>query len=786
MMRFRETFGLAFFVLSFGMAQGADWGAINACARAHARIPIRPGEPGERPFWNGRSRMFLHPPAFDFKPVDGAISYRFALTREDDGTSVTWMAEHPWAGVPGDIWDSQSPGAVLLKVEGVDESGRVLGDTGERTFWRAACFRGPYAYANCSYGFSAKRCHWAVYSLPYVRAWETATEPPEGYDLYCYPAKILSAMIRSLVRCERDASVEKGAAFRIARKMADWMIAHSQPEGAPLAHFPPTYWGDRRNEAVRCRGLNMLSYPACAAEAYLELAEATGETRYREAAVAIARTYLRLQGEDGTWPLLVRESDGASVRANRLLPVGKLPDVLVRVGALTGEKAFGKAAERAFGYVLRGPCATWNWDAQFEDQDPKPPYENLQKGDAVRAAIALFARGRVAEGCEIIDWCEDQFVVWSDPLHHQRWREWRLPVALEQYNYYKPIDASIADMISGFTAAWKATGDRLYLEKARALADNLVCNQRRKGTFPTYFDGHDGSDWVNCMVWSALALETFDEAVREADRPPAPERLAIWPEGRMPSVQTNQTYAPYLEWYEPKVRRSKTVVISVSGGGYYGSGNDGFEVTPIRNYLLDKGVTVVAMRYRAPRPVGLQKHLTAWQDAQRAVRVVRREAVRRGLDPDRIGFTGCSAGGHLAVMAAVSSTVPSYPRIDDLDDTPCNVNFAIPVYPAYLLAPEAENGDVEGCDNLSAAFCPEFAFDAQTPPMCLIHGDEDGWSPMGSVRVYHKLRTMKIPAELHVMSGENHCFMEHPKAGTPAATWKDRVWEWMVKSGYSD
>jgi acetyl esterase/lipase len=257
--------------------------------------------------------------------------------------------------------------------------------------------------------------------------------------------------------------------------------------------------------------------------------------------------------------------------------------------------------------------------------------------------------------------------------------------------------------------------------------------------------------------------------------------VKLWPEGKMPSPQQNQKTEPYLVWHNPEKRTSTAILISVSGGGYMGNGITGFEVAPIRDYFLSKGVTVVTMLYRTPRPQGLPKHLTAWQDAQRTVRLVRAEAVKRGLDPENIGFTGCSAGGHLTLMVATSSQTPAYEPVDEIDKLPCHVNWAVPVYPAYGLVPNSNHAEVKACNDLSAPLVPEFAFDAGTPPMCLVHGDADSWSPMVSVRVYHKLRTMGIPAEMHVMALEPHCFMDDPVDGTPAATWKDRVWEWASK-----
>lgn len=503
------------------VANATDWPAINAAAREQAKSPIRAGAPGVRPFWNARARAFIHPPAFEFGEVEGASGWRFALEGQREPSKAveeiaTWLAPHPWLPVPGDVWDSLAPGYYTLRIEALGEDGTPLSaPVSERRFYRAAVFHGPYPAASRDYRDAAARVYAAVYNLPHVQAWLTSDDPPEGYDLYCYPAKILSSMIRALCRFAEngalgdrvlpvgaDLRAARKNALAIARKMADWLIAHSQPDGAPLAHFPPTYWGDRRDVAVNYAGQNMLGYPAHAAQAYFDLAEATGETKYRDAALAILRTYVRLQGDDGTWPLKVRESDGSPVRANRLLPGRYLLGAFDRGGA-----DFAAARDRAFAFIEREPLASWNWDGQFEDMDPMPPYQNLQKGVAVDTALRLFKMGRNAEALEIVDWCEDQFTVWSDPIHHMDWQHWKTPTALEQYDYYTPIDASMGDMIGAFAAAYRATGDALYLEKARALADNITRNQRADGTIPTYFDSRGGSDWVNCMVYVADRLE---------------------------------------------------------------------------------------------------------------------------------------------------------------------------------------------------------------------------------------------------------------------------------------
>ena len=484
-----------------------DWAALNEQARRESLTVVRPGVPGKMPFWNAHAKAFIHPPAFDFKETAGAKEYRFVLTRrvEDNAPyQKSWTAAKPWAPIPADVWDSLKPGYYTLKVDGC----------GERTFYRAAVFQGPYPKGVRGYRDAARRVYAAVYNMPQVQGWKTSDDPPKGYDLYCYPAKILSSMIRALCRHAKAEPKDAADALAVSRKMADWLISHSQPDGAPLAHFPPTYWGDRRNVAVKYAGQNMLGYPAHAANACFDLAEATGETKYRDAAIAIARTYVKRQGEDGTWPLKVLEKDGSPVRANRLVPNRYLLGMFDRAFAATDDAAFSATRDRAFAYVLDGPAKTWNWDGQFEDMDPMPPYMNLQKGVAVDTALRLFAMGRKAEACEMVDWCEDQFVVWSDPIHNMDWKNWKTPTALEQYDYYTPIDASMGDMIGAFAAAYKATGDRLYLEKAKALADNVTRHQRADGTIPTYFDSRKGSDWVNCMVYVADRLEALDDELQ--------------------------------------------------------------------------------------------------------------------------------------------------------------------------------------------------------------------------------------------------------------------------------
>ncbi len=259
----------------------------------------------------------------------------------------------------------------------------------------------------------------------------------------------------------------------------------------------------------------------------------------------------------------------------------------------------------------------------------------------------------------------------------------------------------------------------------------------------------------------------------------------IWPKGKMPDVQAKQVQ-PYLEWHMPKELKTKAIQIIFSGGAYGGNDPDGFEVAPARRYLNEKGMAVVTMKYRTPRPQGgLAKHITAWEDLQRCIRIVRSEAAAKGLDPDRIGIMGSSAGGHLTLMGATSSKLQAYAPIDGIDKLPCNVQWAVAIYPAYALTDGAEKPNAQGGNEDDAKLVPEFSFDTATCPMLFIHGDSDGWAAMNSVKSWEQLRRMGIQSDLHTLVGRSHCFQRTAAPGTGSYTWMGRIWEFMNHKGYN-
>ena len=253
----------------------------------------------------------------------------------------------------------------------------------------------------------------------------------------------------------------------------------------------------------------------------------------------------------------------------------------------------------------------------------------------------------------------------------------------------------------------------------------------------------------------------------------------VWPEGKTPFWQEKQC-EPYLEWHFPKTLKTKAIQIVYSGGSYEGNNPDGYEAAPARRYLNDIGMTVVTLKYRTPRPVGMDKYITAWQDLQRAVRIVRSKAAGYGLDPGQIGIMGCSAGGHLTLMGVTSSLQHSYLPIDDIDNLSCSVQWAVAIYPAYTLSDDDGEGYnlTKGCGP-GVTINPEFNFDLATCPTFFIHGDADEVSPMASVYFWEKMRAMGIQCELHTLALRDHGFQKTASPGTGSYNFLDRIAEWL-------
>ena len=229
---------------------------------------------------------------------------------------------------------------------------------------------------------------------------------------------------------------------------------------------------------------------------------------------------------------------------------------------------------------------------------------------------------------------------------------------------------------------------------------------------------------------------------------------------------------PTISIYRPD-RPNGTGVIIAPGGAYSFLAIE-HEGTQVCERLVPLGVTCVLLRYRVPARNADDPGREALQDAQRAMGWLRHRAPELGLRPDRLGFLGFSAGGHLAIRMALHAnerTFPIDPALDLGDATP---DFVVPVYPAYLL----DNGDV-------VRLRPDLKVTHKAPPLCLIHADDDkGLSTSaGSALLYLEYKRLNRPAELHIYAKGGHGFGLKPSA-LPTADWLVRVVDWMRAMGW--
>jgi acetyl esterase/lipase len=215
-------------------------------------------------------------------------------------------------------------------------------------------------------------------------------------------------------------------------------------------------------------------------------------------------------------------------------------------------------------------------------------------------------------------------------------------------------------------------------------------------------------------------------------------------------------------------------VLICPGGGYWDLywQLEGEEVAAWLNTL---GVTGIILKYRVPRRADEPKGEPArrpLQDAQRAVSLVRSRSQEWGIDPQRIGMVGFSAGGHLALATATRFEQRTYEPVDDIDKTSCRPDFAVLCYSGYLKAKDKDE------------LAPGLRIPAGTPPIFLAHGGDDIISDPGhSVVTYLALKRAGVPAELHIYATATHDFGVRA-SDHPCSTWTQASANWLRHLGF--
>jgi acetyl esterase/lipase len=231
---------------------------------------------------------------------------------------------------------------------------------------------------------------------------------------------------------------------------------------------------------------------------------------------------------------------------------------------------------------------------------------------------------------------------------------------------------------------------------------------------------------------------------------------------------------PTLTFYRPaEDKNTGTAMLICPGGGYH----DLFwelEGEEVAAWLNSLGMTGIILKYRCPRRAGDIKGeppLGPLLDAQRAVSLVRSRAAEWGIDAQRIGMVGFSAGGHLALATATAFEKRTYEPLDAVDEVSCRPDFAVLCYSGYLKAKDK--------DEIS----PGIRIPPGTPPIFLAHSSDDKISsPDHSVIMYLALRRAGVPAELHVYASGDHDFGVRRNEKLPSS-WTPLCVKWLSSQG---
>lgn len=520
---------MALFIACNSMAPQEEDVSYGETALEESAIPVRPGIPGEKPFWNHYSKRFIYAPAFDFKEIPDATMYKFELTSQDDSAMYRFESDKPFSAL-SPVWSDLPVGSYRLVVTGLSREGQDLGIAGEREFYRAAPFGGIYHETAARYDSSARVALSSLLHKDYLEYWLEHGEADSSYLLYRYPSKIYSALIIGAVTHARLAtdSPEAERSVKLARIIADKMLSISFDQGTPLEYFPPTYYGydkifDRKPDSHMQHEHNMIIYGVDAGNAYLDLYELVGEEKYLEAAKNIASTYLKNQLDNGSWYLYVNNQTGEPIEEHITIPTAII-NYFDRLRIDFEMQGLEEPTRRAFDYIMDNPVKTFDWHGQFEDVKARKPYQNLSREQACDLAMYLLRNSPdsddLALAKELIRFSEDQFVIWEKPkpvLAEGRNpgslpQNWVTPSVQEQYAFWRPIARSSGIMIETYWEAYRVTGNELYLAKAKSLANTfLVVQKLHNGDYPTHFTKYEVSFWLNNVVYPAKVLMQLQE-----------------------------------------------------------------------------------------------------------------------------------------------------------------------------------------------------------------------------------------------------------------------------------
>jgi acetyl esterase/lipase len=277
--------------------------------------------------------------------------------------------------------------------------------------------------------------------------------------------------------------------------------------------------------------------------------------------------------------------------------------------------------------------------------------------------------------------------------------------------------------------------------------------------------------------------------------------LKVWPDGVPGSIQSD-TYVersttdngvisridrvtdPLLYVFLSPADISTGYAVVICPGGGYGmlaSNHEGFAVA---RWLNENGISAAILKYRLPSDdIMKDKSVGPLQDAQEAMRIMRRNAPEWNINPDNIGIMGFSAGGHLASTLSTHYDEKVY---EALDETSARPDFSLLIYPVITMdASFTHRGSRvnlignDPSEDIVNHFSNELQIDADTPPAFLIHSTDDRTVPVRNSIVYFEgLKKNNVTAELHIFEKGGHGYGLAPDGGTESS-WPGLCISWL-------
>ncbi len=265
-------------------------------------------------------------------------------------------------------------------------------------------------------------------------------------------------------------------------------------------------------------------------------------------------------------------------------------------------------------------------------------------------------------------------------------------------------------------------------------------------------------------------------------RPAEPTPELLWADGAPGAMGQDDVDKPSLTAYLPAQPNGKAVVVCPGGG--YGALAMDHEGKQIAQWLNSQGISAFVLKYRlGPK----YHHPVELNDAQRAIRTVRANAVKWKVQPDKIGVWGFSAGGHLASSVSTHFDSGDGSSKDAVDRMSSRPDFAVLSYPVVTFTKEEfvhkgsrKNllGDSPDA-KLVALLSSENQVTSATPPTFLFHTNADtGVPPENSVYYYLALRKAGVPAELHIYEKGPHGVGLAP-TDLVLSSWGARLADWL-------